>query len=389
MKGPMMTTLTDYEHSTGTTQAVLTVSDLKKQFVRKGGDTFWAVDDVSLQLGRSEMVVLLGPSGCGKTTLLRCIAGLEEPDSGQVTVSGRTVYAPGEKTVAPERRNVGMMFQSYALWPHLTVRANVAYPLQARKTPAREIRTRADRILDIVGVGHLAEQHPGQLSGGQQQRVALARCLVASPDLLLFDEPLSNVDAKVRDQLRREILGMKDNLGFAGVYVTHDQDEAMRMADHLAVMDSGRIVQLGSPEDVYFNPQNFYVANFVGALNAWNTDISGSLVELAGIGRFPITKQQLGPGLSLATNMAATAIVRPESIKLTQDAGGSENVGEIVHETFAGAHSEHIVRLNTGHEITAWTSQRGATDVRQGDRVRIHIDPKRVRLVAREGGDQR
>ena len=385
----MMTTLTDYGRSTGTVQADLTVSNLKKHFVRTGGHTIGAVDDVSLQLGRSEMVVLLGPSGCGKTTLLRCISGLEEPDSGQIRVSGKSVYGPGVKTVTPERRNVGMMFQSYALWPHLTVRANVGYPLQARKTPAKEIRARVDRILDVVGVGDLAEQHPGQLSGGQQQRIALARCLVASPDLLLFDEPLSNVDAKVREQLRREILDMKENLGFAGVYVTHDQDEAMRMADHLAVMDSGRIVQLGSPEDVYFNPQNFYVANFVGALNAWDTEFSGSSVELAGIGRFPITEQHLGAGLSRATGGAATAIVRPESIVLTHDDGGSENVGEIVHETFAGAHSERIVRLRTGQEITARTSHRGASDARQGDRVRIHIDPDRVRLVARDGGDQR
>lgn len=372
----------------GENRPVLTVDSLKKQFVRKGGGAFMAVDDVSLTLDRGEMVVLLGPSGCGKTTLLRCIAGLEDPDGGSVHIGSRQVAGAGVRPVAPERREVGMMFQSYALWPHMSVFDNVGYPLAARRTPGAQARSRVQAMLRVVGVDHLAEQFPGQLSGGQQQRVALARCLVASPDLLLFDEPLSNVDAKVREQLRREILDMQEQLGFAGVYVTHDQEEAMRMADRIAVLDSGRIVQLGTPEEIYQRPKTFYVANFVGALNSWETSFEGASgalsAHLEGVGRVPVTAAQCGSGIHTAARERVIAIVRPESVRITHaDAGVGEGdgLGEVVREAFVGAHSERVVRLGTGREIMTWSFHRGAAEPRLGDRVRVTVDPESVSFV--------
>src|SRR5690606_21791699 len=252
-------------------EAVVAITGLHKRFRRGDGSVVRAIDDVTLSVGRGELVVLLGPSGCGKTTLLRSIAGLEQPDSGEITVSGTTQYSSERGLdVPPERRNISMIFQSYALWPHMTVFDNVAYPLQSRRSrrPAKdELRRRVREALTLVGVPELERQYHSQMSGGQQQRVALARALVSNDEVVLFDEPLSNVDAKVREQLRLELLAMQRSLGFSAVCGTHDQAAAMELAHRIAVIDTGRVAQIGTPQEIYLRPATRYVANFIGASN--------------------------------------------------------------------------------------------------------------------------
>jgi iron(III) transport system ATP-binding protein len=249
-------------------ESVIRARGLTKKF-RSARAEVRALNRVDLDVARAQMLVLLGPSGCGKTTLLRCIGGLETPTEGEVYLGGRLFTSVAANVnLPPERRNLGMMFQSFGLWPHMTVAENVAYPLENRKGLARaEISARVAAMLETMRVAPLSDRYPGQLSGGQQQRVALARALVASPTALLFDEPLSNVDAQVRKRLREEIRQMKNDRGFAGVYVTHDQEEAMALADVLAVMQDGEIRQIGTPWEIYRRPQSLYVAHFVGEAN--------------------------------------------------------------------------------------------------------------------------
>jgi iron(III) transport system ATP-binding protein len=230
----------------------ITLLNLSKTFVRRSGEVVRAIDDVTLDINPGEFLVLLGPSGCGKTTMLRSIAGLETPSQGKVIVNDTPLFdAERRLAVPPEQRKMGMIFQSYALWPHMTVYSNVAYPLKMRGVPGKEIRARVHETLALVGIPELTDQYPGQISGGQQQRTALARALVGGSQVVLFDEPLSNGDAKVREQLRFEIKKMHDELGFTGVYVTHDQEEAMALGTRIAVMRAGKIDQLGSSTEVY------------------------------------------------------------------------------------------------------------------------------------------
>jgi iron(III) transport system ATP-binding protein len=246
---------------------MLRIDSLTKTF-RSGSDVVRAVDGITLDVIPGELVVLLGPSGCGKTTLLRCLAGLESADQGRITFGDRTVYDSQRGIdVAPNKRNIGMVFQSYALWPHKTVQANVAYPLKVRNMKHQLRDGWVEAAAELVDCGHLLGRYPAQLSGGQQQRVALARALVARPDVLLFDEPLSNLDALLRTQVRNELHELHGRIGFTGVYVTHDQSEALAIADRLVIMRSGRIDQVGNPHDVYEHPASEYAAQFVGFAN--------------------------------------------------------------------------------------------------------------------------
>ena len=224
------------------------------------------VADVSLAVAEGEFVVILGPSGCGKTTTLRMIAGLERPDRGTIAIDGNTVSASG-RFVRPEHRAIGMVFQSYAIWPHMTVCENVAYPLRVRGVPLRERRDRAGRVLDLVGLANEGPRPATALSGGQMQRVALARALVSDPALLLFDEPLSNLDLKLRERLRLELKDLQRRTGLTSIYVTHDQAEAVELADRIVVMQAGRIVQTGRPQDLYREPRTRFVAEFIAAAN--------------------------------------------------------------------------------------------------------------------------
>jgi len=241
--------------------AALSVRNLTKQFA-VGQSMVAAVDDVSFDVRGGEFFTMLGPSGCGKTTTLRVIAGLEQATSGSIDVDGRDFM-----TVPPQRRNIGMVFQSYALFPHLTIFENVAYGLRLRALPADEIRRRVAATLSLLQLEPYASRHPAALSGGQQQRVSIARALVYEPTMLLLDEPLANLDAKLRVMMREEIRSLQRRLGITTLYVTHDQEEATAVSDRLAVFDRGRLIQLGAPEDIYARPQTLFVADFIGRAN--------------------------------------------------------------------------------------------------------------------------
>lgn len=314
-----------------------------------------ALDDLSLDVPSGSMTVLLGPSGCGKTTLLRSIAGLERPDEGDIRLLGRTVFSSVDDHEVPtEKRKLAMMFQSYALWPHMTIAQNLAYPLQRkrRRHIGPDLRRRIEDNLEQLGIGGLAERFPSELSGGQQQRVALARALIGEPSIILFDEPLSNVDAKVRRSLRALLRTLKDQHEFTGVYVTHDQEEAMELADKLVVMDAGKIAQEGRPADVYATPASRYVAEFVGESNtipATCVRATDAHVEVDSVlGRRSVAyRGDSSPG------QGGSLFVRPESIKVTVDANGAtpdpaSHVAEVIDVAFLGSHGEVLARLGEG-----------------------------------------
>jgi ABC-type Fe3+/spermidine/putrescine transport system ATPase subunit len=279
-----------------------------------------AVDDATLDIGDGELFTLLGPSGCGKTTLLRLIAGFHPADAGEIWFGDRRVDG-----LAPYERNIGMVFQNYALWPHMTVRANIVYGLKLRRLPAAEVESRLAEGLRKVNLTGLEGRYPGQLSGGQQQRVALARALVLNPDILLLDEPLSNLDAKIRVQVRAEIRRLQKDLAITTVYVTHDQEEALSLSDRVAVMRDGRILQVATPKELYERPRTRFVADFVGV----NNFIPGTCREVTD-GR-TVVETPLGPLRALALGDVAPGArcvlaVRPENV--TIGAAGGENVLE-------------------------------------------------------------
>ena len=234
-----------------------------------------AINRIQLEVYQGEMLTLLGPSGCGKTTTLRCIAGLETPEEGDIVIDGQPMLSKG--FVQPSKRGIGMVFQNYAVWPHMKVFNNIVYGLKLQKVSRQSIQEKAQKVLELVGLEGLEDRYPSQLSGGQQQRVALARALVTNPKVLLLDEPLSNLDAKLREELRFEIKSLVRRMGITSVYVTHDQAEAMVISDRIAVMHSGNVVQIGTPNEIYEKPASKFVADFIGTMNF----ISGEIVQAA------------------------------------------------------------------------------------------------------------
>jgi iron(III) transport system ATP-binding protein len=359
---------------------VVRVRGLAKQFRRAGGAIVPAIDDVSITVAEGEFVVLLGPSGCGKTTLLRSIAGLERPDAGEIDLHDRTVYsAERGVNLPPERRGVSMIFQSYALWPHMSAFDNIAYPLRSRRVSKAETAVRANRALEIVGIADLGRQYPSQLSGGQQQRVALARAIVANDNLVLFDEPLSNVDAKVREQLRLELLSMQREIGFAALYVTHDQIEAMELANRIAVMRLGKIAQLGAPRDVYERPATRYVANFLGTANEipGRVETTGAAMEVqTNLGRAHAGAWADG----VALGDECVLVFRPERCELSIEEPATANrwEGTVEAALFVGSHSEHIVRVGS-QVFRVWRPSPELLS--EGTRVWIGVDVGHLRAV--------
>jgi len=295
--------------------ASLDVRDLRKQFATGRP----AVDGVSLHVPAGEIVVLLGPSGCGKTTTLRCIAGLEQPTEGRVSIGGRLMSAPLEGGQVPPRlRNIGMVFQSYAVWPHMTVRQNVAYPLRHRRAPRAEIERKTGEVLELVGLTEFAERPVVSLSGGQMQRVALARSLVYQPQLLLLDEPLSNLDAQLRLRLRDDLRRIIKKTGVTALYVTHDQAEAVVLGDRIGVMRDGKLLQMASADEIYNRPADLFVANFTGASNL----LAGRVLARNGeFGTVEAGGQRLTALMpaNVKTGEAVKIAVRPENVRLGKD----------------------------------------------------------------------
>jgi iron(III) transport system ATP-binding protein len=327
--------------------ASVRIEGLNKHFA--GHPPTTAIDDLDLEIEEGEFLVLLGPSGCGKTTTLRSLAGLETPSSGAISFGGRTVFDFETRVdIPPDKRNIGMVFQSYALWPHMTVRKNIGYPLRARKIPKAECRGWIEETAELVDCGQLLDRYPAQLSGGQQQRVALARGLVARPDLILFDEPLSNLDARLRDQVRAQIHELHERLHFTAVFVTHDQSEALALGDRLAIMQAGRIEQFDTPEQVFEEPATEYVAGFIGMSNRLELDRSEGRWSLGGStvsGELPV------PG----DRTAVTIRVRPDDVVLVPadqplDGDVVTFPAEVVDSEFGGRHFDVVITAG-GHRL--------------------------------------
>ncbi len=345
------------DHAFMTDQHVLRLVGLRKTF-----GPIVATDELSLEVKRGEIFTLLGPSGCGKTTALRLIAGLERPDRGDIYIGDRLVVSAAKRVFVPaHKRGLGMVFQSYAIWPHLTVFENVAYPLRARGVRGATLRDKVGAALELVGLQGLEERPGPLLSGGQQQRVALARGLVFEPELLLLDEPFSNLDAKLREHMRVEVKRIQRRVGITVVFVTHDQVEALSLSDRLAVLESGRLMQVGSPRELYDKPQNGFVRDFLGK----SVVLRGQLTGVADGGGCEVTIASGGDRTFRVKHVFADdpaagekvfVAVRPEDVAIEADAGGSQNSLEGTIDTllFVGDRCECHVRLGDGSPVVAY-----------------------------------
>jgi iron(III) transport system ATP-binding protein len=335
------------------------------------------VDQLSLSVEKGQLVCLLGPSGCGKTTTLRLIAGFLEPDAGEIRVGGKRISAPGD-TLAPERRNMSMIFQSYALWPHMTVMENVAYGLGLRGLAKAEQHRRAGTILAATRLQDLAQRYPGELSGGQQQRVSLARALVVEPETLLLDEPLSNLDANLREEMRFEIRRLHDTYRYTSVYVTHDQAEAMTTADLIVVMNQGAIEQAGTPEDIYQRPRTEFVARFIGGTNIFKGRSDRDGVVDCGNGLVLRCRS----GDSAAGDTAVS--VRHHDVRLEREGPASPGPnlarGTVARQTYLGSHRDYLVDLPGG--VTVHAVSPAETAIAAGEPVWLHFPPERCRALA-------
>ena len=339
-----------------------------------------AVDNVSLRVEHGQLVCLLGPSGCGKTTTLRLIAGFIEPSAGEIVVGDRTLSSP-QKTVPPEGRNMSMIFQSYALWPHRTVAENVAYGLKIRKLDKATIDAKLKAILTTTRLEPLAARYPGELSGGQQQRVSLARALVVEPETLLLDEPLSNLDANLREEMRFEIRRLHDRYRYTTVYVTHDQSEAMTTADLIAVMNLGRIEQLGTPQDIYDRPRSVFVARFIGGSNI----LTGKAIDADRVALGGGTLRTVGRSLTAGEGVSIS--VRQHEIELlTAEPASGDNVlrATILRQVFLGSARDYTVALPDDTELRVTTPP--TQDVAPGSAVWLRLPPARCRALA--GGNE-
>ena len=333
------------------------------------------VDDISLTIDHGTLVCLLGPSGCGKTTTLRLIAGFIEPSAGEIRVGDRTVSTPA-RTTPPERRNMSMIFQSYALWPHMTVAENIVYGLKLRKLDSATIARKLEAILATTRLAPLASRYPGELSGGQQQRVALARALIVEPETLLLDEPLSNLDANLREEMRFEVRRLHDEYRYTTVYVTHDQSEAMTTADVIAVMNAGKIEQAGSPEDIYDRPRSEFVARFIGSSNI----LKGKALDATRVAFADGVLRCTGGALRQGADTAVS--IRQHEIRLAAaPMDGIENVvrGTVTRQVFLGDSRDYMVEAADGTQLRVVTP--AADAIAQGANVWLHLPPDRCRAL--------
>jgi iron(III) transport system ATP-binding protein len=357
------------------------ISDLSKNYFSEG-KRIAALSNVNVTIPANQIFTLLGPSGCGKTTLLRCIVGLEAPDAGEIAIGDEIVFSRARNVfVPPERRGLNMVFQSYAIWPHMTVFGNVAYPLQVRGLPKQEIRRRVEETLRFVQLAGLEGRPATRLSGGQQQRVALARALVAEPKVILFDEPLSNLDAKLREETRKELREFLTALKITAVYVTHDRIEALSLSDTVAVMREGRIVEIGTPRQIYFDSDRRFVADFIGRANLIEGKVSAAsgahtLVE-SPFGAIACHKEAgVSPGAAVAV------CIRPESIRIIDgDPGRRPNVfrGRVESLVFVGEACEGEIRIGDTRLIARLEATAG---VKEGEEVLLYVDPAHCMVLS-------
>jgi iron(III) transport system ATP-binding protein len=356
---------------------VLRVEGLFTEYPNERGEIVRAAQDVTFEVPEGKLFTLLGPSGCGKTTTLRSIAGLERPREGEIAVNDRVVYSSRKRVfVTPNRRGFGMVFQSYAIWPHMSVFQNAAFPLEVgeRRQSRREIRDKVMRVLAATQLDHLAEREATKLSGGQQQRLALARALVMEPQLLLLDEPLSNLDAKLRERMRFELKRLQRELRITTVYVTHDQSEALALSHEIAVMNEGRIQQIGSPRDIYERPGSAFVADFVGSTNF----LDGSVLGPDGDGRYRV-RTEIGDLTVLATEPLRAddkvlLSVRPEDVDLAESRPEGTNVreGKVDQKVFLGECVDFQVKLG---ERTLLSRRHPSLRTPIGHPIFVRLDP--------------
>ena len=355
----------------------LTLDHITKKFPGRGQEGIVsAVDDLSLEIGKGEFFTFLGPSGCGKTTTLRLIAGFEFPTSGHIALDGRQL-----EQVPPNKRDMAMVFQSYAIFPHLNVFENIAYGLRIKKLSSDEIRRRVVQVMALTKLTGLENRMPNQMSGGQQQRVALARALVVEPKVLLFDEPLSNLDAKLREEMRFEIRDLQRRLNITSIYVTHDQEEALALSDRIAIMNKGRLAQLGTPEEIYERPRSKFVADFIGLANFLPAQVQavhdGRATVRVGAHTLQVTALPHD-----TAGQASLIFVRPGDIQIAEEQA-EENIleGQITKATYLGEKIDYRVRVDeTELRVQATEGKR----LNAGAHVRLYLPPDRARLIGEE-----
>lgn len=347
-----------------------------------------AVDHLSLKVKDGEVVSLLGPSGCGKTTVLRSIAGLEDIDEGEIYLNGELVTAPSKKIfISPEKRRLGLVFQSYALWPHMTVYKNVAYGLEVRKFSKHEIEKRVKAVLELVGLMGYEDRYPSQLSGGEQQRVALARNLAYEPEVLLLDEPLSNLDLKVRERMRSELRSLLKKIGITAIYVTHDQEEAFCISDRVIVMKNGKVMQEGKPFEIYENPANLFVAEFIGRANMLKARVKSvseharrALIEVPDINTELVCEYETNE----FPKDCSFIIIRHNEIGIySTKPKFPENVveGEIISREYRGAITDHKIKVGNSQIMVTTHKFCGLSEPCEKIRVYLYIPPKAIKPI--------
>jgi len=359
---------------------MITATHLCKIFY-DGEKAVKAIDDISFAVPSGKLFTLLGPSGCGKTTTLRCIAGLETPSSGEIKIGEQVVF-DGKRgaAVPPNKRNIGMVFQSYAIWPHMTVFQNVYYPLKSKGFSRSEAKERARHALETVGLIDLEDRPAPKLSGGQQQRVALARAVAGAPEVLLLDEPLSNLDAKLREEMRSEIRSLQKRIHITSLYVTHDQIEALTISDQIAVMNAGKIVEIGSPQDIYLRPKTGFAANFIGMTNV----IPGQKKredEGICVVQVPFGEILCSPNEAIAAADKVLVLVRPESVRLSNLSPVARNnvwPGEVKEMTFSGDFIDCEISCD---EFTLRAKVDPYSDLAEGAKVLVSVDPARCAVI--------
>lgn len=336
------------------------MSKVELRNIQKSFGDVQVINEFNSTFEDGEFVTLLGPSGCGKTTLLRMIAGFEKPTSGEIIIDGDIVSSE-DCFVPPEKRKIGMVFQSYAVWPHMNVYNNIAYPLKIKKVPKKEIRNKVEKILDIVHLSQYKDRMPSQLSGGQQQRIALGRALIAEPKLLLLDEPLSNLDAKLRDSMRYEIKRISKELNITVIFVTHDQTEAMTMSDKVIILNKGIVQQSGSPFEIYHRPDNQFVADFIGKVNLIKVEKKQGKTYLLG--------SYIDVDFDVEYDRAVVGI-RPENIIL-DDNGVIDATIEDMY--FLGENTDMFLKFDNGEVVRCMAESEAYDKYKQGDKVKVRI----------------